>query len=382
MKGLPIAISGLHVSYGDVKVLRGIDLEVGAGEFIALLGESGCGKTTLLRSIAGFVPVTGGEIRLGGASIAGLAPEKRNTAMMFQSYALWPHLNVAGNIGFALGLRGFSRADIRERVERMLDLVGLAGYGGRKVTELSGGQRQRIALARALAVDPPVLLLDEPLSNLDARIRHTMRHEIKSLQKSLGLTTILVTHDREEAMAMADRVVILDRGEIVQAGSPEEVYHRPASAFVAAFMGAENAYPVAMRADGADIIVAGQHIESEIRLPLADYPGRKGVNCPVPADGPSVARFRSEAAMLADVGKPVDGHLTLSGRVVQHSYLGNAYRHTVAVGDHHFLVDHPECIEAGTTVEICIPAAALHLFAQTGGRTATGPAGETSVPTH
>ena len=212
MKGLPIRIESLGVSYGDVRVLNGIDLTVAPGEFIALLGASGCGKTTLLRALAGFVPIAAGRIEVGGAPVEGLPPERRNMAMMFQSYALWPHMTAAQNIGYGLRLRKWPRARIEERVRALVALVGLEGLERRDVARLSGGQRQRVALARALAIDPPILLLDEPLSNLDARIRQNMRHEVRGLQQRLGLTTILVTHDREEAMSMADRMVILDEG--------------------------------------------------------------------------------------------------------------------------------------------------------------------------
>jgi ABC-type Fe3+/spermidine/putrescine transport system ATPase subunit len=363
MKGLSIEIRNLQVAYGEVEVLRGIDLSLEAGEFVALLGASGCGKTTLLRALAGFIPITAGDIRLNRGSISGLPPEKRGIAMMFQSYALWPHMSVGQNIGFALRLRGLSKSAIGESVDRMLSLVGLEGYANRNVTRLSGGQRQRVALARALAVDPPVLLLDEPLSNLDARIRHNMRHEIKSLQKRLGLSIILVTHDREEAMAMADRVVILERGRILQAGPPEQVYHRPNCEFVASFMGAENGYPVRVRRDGDRLLLQGEALSVGVSLPLARYPEAQGVNCPRPIEGEMVARFRSEAAFITPSGQAPQTNLALNARVIQHSYLGNVYRHTVAVGEHAFLVDHPRRVAVDQSVDICIPASALHLFA-------------------
>lgn len=363
MKGLPIEIRNLQVAYGEIQVLRGIDLSLEAGEFIALLGASGCGKTTLLRALAGFIPITSGDICLNRRSIRGLPPEKRDIAMMFQSYALWPHMSVGQNIGFALRLRGLSKSAIGRSVERMLSLVGLEGYAERHVAQLSGGQRQRVALARALAVDPPILLLDEPLSNLDARIRYNMRHEIKSLQKRLGLSIILVTHDREEAMAMADRVVILERGRILQAGPPEQVYHRPNCEFVASFMGAENGYPVQVCQDGEVLRFQGEQLAVEVCLPLARSPEAEGVNCPRPIEGEMIAWFRSEAAFLTPSGGAPQASLALNARVVQHSYLGNVYRHTVAVGDHEFLVDHPRRVAVDENVDVCIPATALHLFA-------------------
>ena len=362
MNGLPIRIESLDVSYGDVPVLHDIDLAVAPGEFIALLGASGCGKTTLLRALAGFIPVAAGRIEVGGEPVGALPPERRNMAMMFQSYALWPHMNAAQNIGYGLRIRRWPKARIAERVRELVALVGLEGLERRNVTRLSGGQRQRVALARALAIDPPILLLDEPLSNLDARIRQNMRHEVRSLQQRLGLTTILVTHDREEAMSMADRMVILDAGRIAQVGTPEEVYQRPGSAFVAAFMGAENAYPVNVRRENGAVFVSGAHVAAEARLPFAASLAEDGVHCPAGNSGPMVARFRSEAAALVESARLPEEHLALSGRVTRQSYLGNIYRHSVRVGEHEFLVDHPRRIAADRTVAICIPAGALNLF--------------------
>ena len=362
MNGLPIRIESLDVSYGDVPVLHDIDLAVAPGEFIALLGASGCGKTTLLRALAGFIPVAAGRIEVGGEPVGALPPERRNMAMMFQSYALWPHMNAAQNIGYGLRIRRWPKARIAERVRELVALVGLEGLERRNVTRLSGGQRQRVALARALAIDPPILLLDEPLSNLDARIRQNMRHEVRSLQQRLGLTTILVTHDREEAMSMADRMVILDAGRIAQVGTPEEVYQRPGSAFVAAFMGAENAYPVNVRRENGAVFVSGPHVAAEARLPFAASLAEDGVHCPAGSSGRMVARFRSEAAALVESARLPEEHLALSGRVTRQSYLGNMYRHSVRVGEHEFLVDHPRRIAADRTVAICIPAGALNLF--------------------
>jgi len=217
----------LRVAYGANEVLKGIDLSITRGSFVALLGPSGCGKTTLLRTLSGFNPASAGSISVNGRNIAQEPPERRNMAMVFQSYALWSHMNVAQNIGYGLKLRKLPRTDIQRRIDVLLDMLGLQGFGERAVTELSGGQRQRVALGRALAVEPQILLLDEPLSNLDARIRLQMRHEIRTIQRQLGVTAILVTHDREEAMVMADQVVILNQGQVAQIGTPEEVFQRP-----------------------------------------------------------------------------------------------------------------------------------------------------------
>src|SRR5215217_6833524 len=233
-----IEVQNLHVGYGATPVLHGIDLAVAPGEFVAILGSSGCGKTTLLRTIAGFQKSSAGAIRLSGRDVANLPPEKRNIAMVFQSYALWPHMTVLGNVGYGLRLRGVPRPEVRRRVGEVLKLLNLSGLEERKVTNLSGGQRQRVALGRALAIDPQLLLLDEPLSNLDAKVRVQLRQEIKTLQNRLGFTAIHVTHDREEAMTMADRIVVMDAGRIAQAGPPKEVYDRPNSPFDARLPGA------------------------------------------------------------------------------------------------------------------------------------------------
>jgi putative spermidine/putrescine transport system ATP-binding protein len=202
-----------------------------------LLGPSGCGKTTTLRMVAGFIEPTGGTVRLGGTDVTLLPPWKRNAGMVFQSYALFPHLSVAQNVAFGLEMRKLPRADIERRVEEVLALVRLKGYGGRLPRQLSGGQQQRVALARALAIRPDVLLLDEPLSNLDAKLRQEVRVEIRELQRQLGLTTVMVTHDQEEALTMADRLVVMNEGLVRQVGSQRDLYERPSDRFVAGFVG-------------------------------------------------------------------------------------------------------------------------------------------------
>src|SRR5512132_1351626 len=245
-----LSIENVSVAYGGTRVLSDVTLDVARGELVALLGSSGCGKTTLLRSIAGFVTPEAGRIRVDGRDITALPPEKRGTAMMFQSYALWPHMTVAGNIGYGLRMRGASKDAIARRVDEMLSLLQMQGFGPRPVTQLSGGQRQRVALGRALAVDPKLLLLDEPMSNLDYKVRIELRHELRALQKRIGITAVYVTHDREEALTLADRIAVIDAGRIVQIGAPEEIFHRPTSAFVAGFMGADNALDVMRGGDG------------------------------------------------------------------------------------------------------------------------------------
>jgi ABC-type Fe3+/spermidine/putrescine transport system ATPase subunit len=361
MAGESLIVEDVVVAYDAAPVLDGVSLEVAPGEFVALLGSSGCGKTTLLRSISGFIRVRSGRIRVSDRDITALPPEKRDMAMVFQSYALWPHMSAAQNIAYGLRLRGMAKADRDRRVEEVLALLGLHGLGGRPVTQLSGGQRQRVALGRALAINPRILLLDEPLSNLDARIRQSVRHEIKALQSQLGITAIHVTHDREEAMVLADRIAIMDAGEIVQLGAPEAVYNRPVSPFVASFMGADNVLHLsARREDGTVRIPAGAHIE-ETSLPVAASPGDEGVHLGAPLDGAAVAHFRSEAAQIA-TGQAPPGNLVLQGRIIQSSYPGGFYRYVVQVGDKRFMVDDERRLAVDDDVRICLPAKTLHLF--------------------
>lgn len=358
MGGAGLEIDKVEVAYGDVRVLKGISLTIEPGEFVALLGSSGCGKTTLLRAISGFVPVSAGAIRVEGRDITGAPPDKRDMAMVFQSYALWPHMTAAQNIGYGLRLRGWKRADIERRVDEMLAMLKLEGLGGRMVGQLSGGQRQRVALGRALAISPRILLLDEPLSNLDARIREDVRHEIKALQESLGITAIHVTHDREEAMVMADRIVILDAGQIAQVGSPEELYNRPNSPFVAAFMGAGNTVELVAHADGNALVIAAGAHNSELRVP-ATVMG----SAARPPSGPIVAHFRSEAARLAaPTTENAPDALRLRGRIAQASYPGGFWRYGVRVGERQFLVDDDERRPVGAEIDIRLPPSALHIY--------------------
>ncbi|GAA1491481.1 ABC transporter ATP-binding protein [Brachybacterium sacelli] len=235
-----VTIKDLGVGYGDREVLSLDELTVHAGEFISILGPSGCGKTTLLNAIAGFVPPRRGSISVGDRDITSLAPHRRDLGVVFQNYALFPHLSVAGNVGYGLGVRGISRGPREERVAQMLELVGLTDYAERRPNQLSGGQQQRVALARGLAISPEVLLLDEPLSNLDAQLRRQMRIELREIQEALGTTMIFVTHDQDEALSMSDRVALFNAGRLEQLGTPEEIYRRPRTRFVADFMGAAN----------------------------------------------------------------------------------------------------------------------------------------------
>ena len=246
-----LALDGLSKHYGPSVAVERVDLQVAQGELVALLGPSGCGKTTTLRLVAGFVEPSAGRVLVGGRDVTRDPPHARDTGMVFQSYALFPHLSVAQNVGFGLEMRRVGRAERERRVAEALRLVRLETFGGRMPRQLSGGQQQRVALARALVVNPAVLLLDEPLSNLDAKLRAEVRLEIRQLQQRLGLTTLMVTHDQDEALAMADKLLVMEHGRVQQVGSAEDLYERPANAFVAGFVGRCNILPGRVEALGS-----------------------------------------------------------------------------------------------------------------------------------
>jgi iron(III) transport system ATP-binding protein len=307
-----LSIRGLVKRFGDLVALDHLDLEIAAGELFFLLGPSGCGKTTLLRSIAGFHLPDAGSIRFGEDEVTRVPPHKRGTGMMFQSYALWPHLNVFRNVAFGLEERRVPKAEIRERVEEALALVRMEGLGLRKINQLSGGQQQRVALARALVIRPRCLLLDEPLSNLDAKLRVEMRGEIRRICKDFGLTAVYVTHDQKEALSMADRMAVLEGGRIAQVGPPEELYRRPASAFVAGFVGETNLVPGELVS-----VSGGEHL---VRTPFGELAGRVVAEGWAPAPGdPVVLSIRPECLALSE------GALTrnaIAGALVESVYLG------------------------------------------------------------
>ncbi|MGR0277677.1 ABC transporter ATP-binding protein [Marinomonas dokdonensis] len=342
-------MANLQAGYGNKRILNDISLSVEEGEMIALLGPSGCGKTTLLNALCGFVPISQGEIFIGQRDISKLPAEKRNITMVFQSYALWPHMTVAQNIAYGLKVQKVSKAEIQQRVSELLSIVKLDGLEDEKVTALSGGQRQRVALARALAIRPDVLVLDEPLSNLDAKVRLNVRHEIKALQKQLGFTSLIVTHDQEEALVMADRIAVLNQGRIEQIGTPEEIYQQPKSAFVADFMGAEN----------------------HLIWPCEDAAITLNLNLPEHSNKPSKSvYFRSKSVQLSLVSdapqaESQDSDLSIQGHVLDTAFFGNNYRISVRCGTHIIQVDHSVDLPMNTPVTLRVPNSGLHIYDHT-----------------
>lgn len=298
-----LAVKQLNKHYGPTQVFENIDFSAAEGEFVTLLGPSGCGKSTLLRCLAGLTPVDSGQILLQGEDLAPLPPQRRGIGMVFQSYALFPNMNVTNNVAFGLKMQKFSATDIKRRVDEVLDLVELHEFAHRYPHQLSGGQCQRVALARSLVTRPRLLLLDEPLSALDARIRKHLRDQIRRIQQELRLTAIFVTHDQEEALTLSDRVVLMNKGKIVQNGSAEMLYTQPVDAFAAGFIGSYNL----LSAEQAALLTG------------RGWQGRVAV--------------RPESIMLLPAGQGI------SARIVSHSLLGNVIRYRVAAQDIELMVD-------------------------------------------
>ncbi len=300
-RGASIAAKGIRKNYGAAVVLDGVDMEIAEGEFVSLLGPSGSGKTTFLMVLAGFVLPDSGTLAFGGQSVLGKPPHRRNLGMVFQSHALFPHLSVFENVAFPLRIRRAGEDTIRRKVQGALELVQMAGFEKRRVSQLSGGQSQRVALARAIVYEPKILLMDEPLSALDKQLREHMQVEIRLLHEQLGMTTIYVTHDQREAFTMSDRVAVLDRGRIAQIAPPRELYDRPASAFVAGFVGESSFLPVTM--EGGIAKVGGMALKT----------GR-----PAPAGAARLLlMLRPERLHL--VGEGTDGDLNLFAGTVRHA---------------------------------------------------------------
>jgi putative spermidine/putrescine transport system ATP-binding protein len=334
-----VRMEGLSRHYGPVVALDGLDLTLHPGELVALLGPSGCGKTTTLRLLAGLEDTDTGRIFVGGKDITRVAASKRDMGMVFQAYSLFPHMTVRQNVAFGLRLRKVSSARRDDRAMKMLDLVGLSTQADRYPHQLSGGQQQRVALARALAIEPQVLLLDEPLSALDAKVRAQLRDQIRRIQLEVGITTLFVTHDQEEALAIADRVGVMKDGRLEQLAPPTEVYSRPATPFVAEFVGLSNRLPGEVR-DG-HVIVRG------CTLPLVEQ---------ATPDGQVVALVRPEAVTLASQAVPESGPLV--GTVIAVTFLGATSRVTVDLGDATVLAQLPTseatALTAGSRVALAI----------------------------
>ncbi|WP_434359437.1 ABC transporter ATP-binding protein [Parasalinivibrio latis] len=318
-----IQINNLSLSFGETEVLKGVNLDIQPGEFFAFLGPSGSGKSTLLRAIAGFGPTPEGEILVGGEDIAHLPPWKRNVGMVFQSYALWPHMTVFDNVAYGLVERRVSKPEIKRRVMEALELVGLQDYANRRPSQLSGGQQQRIAIARTVVVEPRVLLLDEPLSNLDANLREQMRRDLLDLQRQLGLTTIFVTHDQEEANTISDRIAVLNDGVIQQVGTPMALYDTPSNRFVADFLGSAN-----LLSGTVSTVEQGSMFISDNGITF-DYHTNH--------HGPMTLLFRPQSILVNQ--NSAGSAIRLEGKIRHREFLGHIVRYGVDVGNTLLLAD-------------------------------------------
>ncbi len=328
---------------GAAAAVDDVSLEIPRASFTTLLGPSGCGKTTTLRMIAGFYEPDSGDIFIGPRRVNDVPVHRRKTAMVFQDYALFPHMSVEENVGYGPRLAGVGADAARKRVHETLEFLALTGLERRYPNQLSGGQQQRVALARALVMNPEVLLLDEPLSNLDARLRVSIRAELISIQRQLEITTIYVTHDQDEALAMSDWVAVMNQGHVIQWGTPWDVYYRPRTAFMAEFLGSVNLIPstvVGVDGTSVDVLLEGQRFAVTAESP----PPRNQVLLSI---RPETLAIRRTAALQGNMGigdgdLGGDGYVALAGEVVQRTFLGHLMRYTVRIGQHDWLVDQPD----------------------------------------
>ncbi len=309
-----LTLSNISAQYGSTKVLEDLSLHIAEGELVSLLGSSGCGKTTTLRLVAGFLEPSAGSIQLGARDLTRLPAHARDIGLVFQTYALFPHLTVRDNVGFGLKQRGISGTERKRRVDAMIERVGLGDLADRHPANLSGGQRQRVALARALVIEPPLLMFDEPLSNLDAKLRVDMRVEIRRLQQANGTTALYVTHDQEEAFSISDRVAIMKQGQIMQLDTPEVLYSRPANAFVADFVGFDNMIEMEVVEDSGETIRAQMQGGATVDLPKAQFtvPGK---------------RFLFAARPEGLLAAPAEGATGIPAKLGMRTYIGRAYQY-------------------------------------------------------
>jgi iron(III) transport system ATP-binding protein len=350
-----VELKNLRKAYGETIAVDGVDLEIGKGEFMTLLGPSGCGKTTTLRIVAGLIEPTDGEIRVGGKVLSSrsakvVPPEKRNMGMVFQSYAVWPHMSVFENVAFPLRNLKKSKDEIHKRVRSALELVKLDGLEDRYPAALSGGQQQRVALARALAVEPDILLFDEPLSNLDAKLREEMRFELKEIQRRIGVTSIYVTHDQAEAMAISDRIAVMSQGKIRQIGTPREIYDRPQDPFTAEFIGLANFVPAKITGEKTVGLAGGQALDIH------------GCNA-WPLSREVLISIRPHNVTIDRNSRGTRNEL--QGWVEKGSYLGDKVDYRVRVGERILRVQTPpeEVYAQGTKVFLYLPSDKISLIA-------------------
>jgi ABC-type sugar transport system ATPase subunit len=353
-----VTLSHVKKSFGDVHIIKGVDLSIADGEFCVFVGPSGCGKSTLLRMIAGLEDITSGELKIGGKPMTNVEPADRGVAMVFQSYALYPHMTVRDNIGFGLRMTGHSSADIEKRTKHAAGMLQLGALLDRKPSQLSGGQRQRVAIGRAIVREPQVFLFDEPLSNLDAALRVQMRIEISKLHQDLGATMIYVTHDQVEAMTMADKIVVLNAGLIEQVGSPLELYHRPNNTFVAGFIGSPKMNFIKSKAS------PGKGGKISVELP-------GGSKISIDGGGKSVSPGQAVTLGIRPEHLAVGGKaaVNLNATVRLAEYLGSETMFYVTLGDGSEMsvkADGLAMARAGEKLAIGLPAAACHLFDEAG----------------
>ncbi len=354
-----ITIRNAVKRYGDKTIIPDLSLDIGGGEFFTLLGPSGCGKTTLLRMIAGFNSIEGGTISFDGQVINDLPPYRRNIGMVFQNYAIFPHMSVRRNVEYGLRQRNLSRSEITRRADGIMNVVRIMEYAEKSPNQLSGGQQQRVALARAIVIHPTVLLMDEPLSNLDAKLRIEMRGAIRDIQKEVGITTVYVTHDQEEALAVSDRIAVMNFGELQQVGTPVELYHRPANLFVATFVGASTIFGGRAFREGGQ---AGVVIDGRLRVPLGN------LDADVPDGGQVKVTVRPEEFSLSRGEGPWQGTVKSSvflGRFVNYEIVLPDGRVTEVSLPTSGVQDH---YRSGETVSMTVDAARINVFDETGTR--------------